>query len=347
MAYVSRNFFTEDKKTQIITAVLYLEKLPDNWADILGNNDYCPYKWFISPAHTPDNKDRKPHRHLVLMSRSRDDLSFNSVHLLLTALNGEYSKPLCVTGGHDGLVRICRYGFHLTKESMQKEQFDFTDPDYFDGDYPEDGIINGKLNVFHSEKGFRQSDDFDVFKVVRKTVREQSEFRKSFLDSEREIVLSHIYEVNETNFSCLTKWCIDNEHLDVLRADCFMFKCVLNDMIDYIEEEARAEDRANSTEKAVEEVLDDFDVKVLKRSINKMFDDISGTYAVSDDVVLAYVRDTVHNNYDVTGILTDTIYKTRSKFEQWYKEQKAKGIALAELETKCARNAYYRLLNGK
>ena len=342
MAYVSRNFFTAEKKTQVITAVLYLEKLPNNWFDILSDNTLCPYKWVISPEHTPDNKDLKPHRHLFILSRSHDDLSFNTVDILLSSLNGEYAKPLCVTGGHDGIIRVLRYYFHLTKDSLMKQQFDFHDPDYMEENYPDDGIIDGKLNVYHNEKGFKQSEDIDVFKIIRKTVREQSEDRKSFLENEREIVLAHIYECYETNFASLSKWCIDNGHIDVLRSDCFMFKCIISDMTDYVFAERKAEERENAVENAVEDTLNEFDGKVLKRSINKMFDDISGTYSVSDDVVLAYVRDTVHNCMDVTGILTDNIYKTRSKFEIWYAEQKAKGIALADLETRCARNAYFR-----
>ena len=344
MAYVSRNFFTEEKRTQAVTAVLYLEKLPYNWVSILSDNSLCPYKWFVSPEHTPDNKDLKPHRHIVFVSRSRDDLSFNTVDLLLTSLNGDYAKPLCITGGHDGLIRILRYCFHLTKDSYNKQQFDFHDPDYMDENYPDNGIIDGKLNVYHNDKGFKQSEDFDVFKIIRKTIREQAEDRKSFLENERNTVLNYIYENKITNFAILSKWCIENNHVDILRSDCFMFKCILSDMVDYITTVNKEEARADQVETAVNDTLNEFDGKVLKRSINKLFDDISGTYSVSDDVVLAYVRDVVHNNCDVTSILTDTIYKTRSKFEIWYEEQKAKGIALADLETRCAKNAYYRKL---
>lgn len=80
--------------------VVYPESAPDGWLDIVSD-EHIPV--FVSPLHQPDDKDKKPHYHVLAMyegKKSNDQVAdffkrFGGVGLLVVQSIRGYARYLC------------------------------------------------------------------------------------------------------------------------------------------------------------------------------------------------------------------------------------------------------------
>lgn len=193
--------FKENTKTTQIAFILYEEKLPKNWRDIVDN---CPYGIFVSQVHTPDEKDKKLHRHGVIKDMHGHFLDYVSVMDILSSLNPSPAPALILVGGLQALKAYARYCVHFDR--FDKEQFDINDPLTSDFELPSDGIVNGKLNIFDDVKGFHQGGGLDYVRSFSLTYREKEELKKSVREDERAELCSYIWENNVNDFASLAEY---------------------------------------------------------------------------------------------------------------------------------------------
>lgn len=90
--------------------IVYPDSAPDGWISILREQGLMGY---ISPLHTPDEKDKKQHYHVML--RFENQKSESQIDDISKSVNG--SKPRAV----QVWTAYARYLLHL--DDPQKEQF--------------------------------------------------------------------------------------------------------------------------------------------------------------------------------------------------------------------------------
>lgn len=187
-----RLLFSPKNPSNKIAGVLYEENLPSQWQECVISFAEC-YGWrgVVSPLHQPDDVDKKAHRHILILSNDRKPLNFKAVDFALSYLSsgngGKYLAPLRIDGGVSGVRRMCRYFIHMTDNSLNKEQFDKTKPQYFPEDFePIDGKINGLTWIYDEFKGLVTFGDFDYMAYVHYTEVELRERNKKRSDDERD-----------------------------------------------------------------------------------------------------------------------------------------------------------------
>ena len=218
--------FNEHSFVSQICAVLYEERLNPDYKKILFDSGYgC----VLSPLHTPDDEEKKPHRHLIIKDMHGNTLSYYRVEKLLESLNENHAFALELANGQSGVKSYAKYMLHITKDSRDKQQFDLTKHSSFQN-YPEDGIINGLLNIYHPTKGYFDCGGLHFENLIVKTIREQadeiSEERKKQLGE----ILNHIYSTCACNFADVALWCQKNGLLDALIAYNAIIRPILQDM---------------------------------------------------------------------------------------------------------------------
>lgn len=131
---------------------------------------------FVSPLHAPDDKETKPHYHIMLMFDAQRSVAYlHSLVLSLGGANGYFISP--------PKRQYARYLLHL--DDLDKEQFTdsviaLNGADYKPFLYKSDdeqicssmSRIIDKINVWHisSFRGLvlRYKDDFDSLNIIRK-----------------------------------------------------------------------------------------------------------------------------------------------------------------------------------
>ena len=208
MGYSEKYFFNENSKTDQVCVILWAEKLPLNYYDILDNSGYG---FITSPLHSPDNECGKEHIHCVIRDMHGHNLDYNTIHNLIELLNPNSSRALCLRGGHAGLVDYARYFVHMNDDS--KQQFDLRSPSTFDEDnIDENGYCkdNGLLSIYAENKCFYDGGGLDFLKLIHITARESAEMRKKEREDCFKVMCKYIYDNNINNFADFACWALNN-----------------------------------------------------------------------------------------------------------------------------------------
>ena len=103
-----------NQRTRVWTFVIYPDSQPDDWMEYLKA---IKVKGFISPLHTdinPDETEKKPHRHVMLMFDSVK--SFEQVKVITDHLNAPHPQYV------QSKVAMARYLCHL--DNPEKKQYE-------------------------------------------------------------------------------------------------------------------------------------------------------------------------------------------------------------------------------
>lgn len=194
-------FFNDQSKTIQICGILYPENFVENWRDIVYN---CPWGIIISQYHTPDDKDKKIHVHFIIKDMHGHYLDFEKITEFICSFCKNPPRSICLRGGLQGLKDYARYMLHINRPD--KEQFDLENPLFMDRDLPENGLINGKLNIFDDQKGFINAGGLDYIQCTRYTTRERKEIEQDLKNDERIYLLEYIYSHYINDFASFVEY---------------------------------------------------------------------------------------------------------------------------------------------
>lgn len=85
---------------------------------LLDKIRYLGFNAFVSPLHCPDEENKKPHHHVVIIKRARTGYELDTWRGYVTQLQGANNMVFVP----DAPVAYCRYLLHL--DNPEKEQFD-------------------------------------------------------------------------------------------------------------------------------------------------------------------------------------------------------------------------------
>lgn len=227
MAISSKQFFTEYSKTEQICGILYCEKLPDNYNEILDNSGYG---YITSPVHTPDKENGKTHIHFILRDMHGHSLDYEKVNSLLEELNPQHARCVVLRGGHSALVDMSRYFIHLF--NPDKQQFDRRSIQELEDIHIDDAtgvcVDSGLVSIYAENYCFFDGGGLDFIKLIHTTAREKAEMKRNSLKEMLDKVLDYVYKKGVKNYAKLVEWCRKSGYIDC----CIAYNSLLHNICD-------------------------------------------------------------------------------------------------------------------
>lgn len=299
MPISSKQFFTEKSCADQIVAVLYMERIPENYEKIFEESSYG---YILSPVHVPGNGE-KDHIHVIIRDMHGRSLDYEKVSDILESLNENHARPVVLRGGHAGLVSMSRYFVHLN--DYDKQQFDMRPIEQLESVNIDDkGICEDtQLQSIYAENYcFFDGGGLDFIKLIHETAREKAERRREYIKQQLENVLDYVYSKGVKNFAKLVKWCRENGYIDC----CIAYNSFLNNVLaglgskDYnIDSDAR-ETYNNGSESDSEDIAQNC-------NSNGCIDSPCIDYTAISDSDLVDLQECIETSCDVTNIDVDIV----------------------------------------
>lgn len=346
MPISKKQFFTEKSTTDQIVAVLYMERIPQDYEKIFEETSYG---YLLSPVHVPGNGE-KDHIHVIIRDMHGRALDYEKVSDLLESLNENHARPVVLRGGHAGLVSMSRYFVHL--DDYDKQQFDLRPIEQLESVNIDDkGICEDtQLQSIYAENYcFFDGGGLDFIKLIHETAREKAQRRREFLKHQLEEVLDYVYSKGVSNYAKLVKWCREQGYIDC----CIAYNSLLNNVCNGISDknynlDADARETDNTGSERVEQ-KDEKDTNSVGLSDCSDFD-----YTAVQPADIEDTKQALETALEVSDIDTDVV-----KFFAWMRPEialtsikynqmfiKRKFLELYDLYNDCPRILYRRVYDN-
>lgn len=224
-------------------------KSPDDWTNVkaiafelydcdnryVGNDiaqsafdEYCSkhnLSGFLSPLHQP-GEGKKNHRHgAIWVNDNRSSLNYG-LYSFLCGISTDCPYPIAVDNSLDMRKALARYSVHITRDSVNKEQFDFRDPALIEFDIDKSDLTN----IYHPVNGFIQFGNCSFVNLITLTIREKANEKSDKHQDNLKVILKYIFDNFICNYTDLMSWCLENNYLDTLCAFNSVIKNTISDM---------------------------------------------------------------------------------------------------------------------